>query len=152
MKNVLVVLALLMLCAVPAFAEDVPDATLSALGLGGMQVASDAEGMQVRGMSSNSQSTNLATFTLQLFDPATGASLDVSDSAFGRSTDENAGLNATSATETASVAQFSGVNINIDLLGQDTYDGVVNAFQVAGFSNAGSPMPANPITFTVTGF
>jgi opacity protein-like surface antigen len=152
MKNVLVVLAVLMVSAVPAFAEDVTDATLSALGLGGMQKASDAEGMQVRGMSSSSQNTVLTSFVLNLFDPATGASFVVEDSAFSRSTDENAGLNESSATEAVGVVQFSGVNIDIDLLGQATYDGVVNAFQSAGLGNAGSPEPANPITFTVPGF
>jgi hypothetical protein len=50
MKNVLVVLSVVsVLGAAPALAEDVPDVTLSALGLGGMQSVSDVEGSQVRG-------------------------------------------------------------------------------------------------------
>jgi len=53
MKNVVALAVLLALVAVPAFAEEVPQATLSALGLGDMQVVSDAQGMQVRGMSSS---------------------------------------------------------------------------------------------------
>jgi hypothetical protein len=54
MKNILVILSvLLVFVAVPVMAEDVPDATLSALGLGGMQSVSDAEGMHVRGQASS---------------------------------------------------------------------------------------------------
>jgi hypothetical protein len=65
MKNVLVVLSvLLVFVAVPAFADDVPDATLSALGLGGMQSVSDAEGAQVRGQAS---SFGLVTGTSLIF-------------------------------------------------------------------------------------
>ncbi len=52
MKNVVALAVLLALVAVPAFAEEVPQATLSSLGLGDMQVVSDAQGMQVRGMQS----------------------------------------------------------------------------------------------------
>lgn len=53
MRSVVAALVvLLVVAAAPAFAEEVPQATLSSLGLGGMQVVSDAEGMQVRGMSS----------------------------------------------------------------------------------------------------
>jgi hypothetical protein len=157
MKNVLLVLAVLVVCAVPTFAEEVPDAMLSALGLGGMQVVSDAEGMQVRGMSSASQGDVLSQFNLRLFDPSTGGNWDFSESDFGRATDENAGLNATTAIEQASVVQFTGPQggalvINIDVAGQDVYDAAVTPFQNAAFVNAGSPEPANPITFTVTQF
>jgi opacity protein-like surface antigen len=157
MKNVLLVLAVLVVCAVPAFAEDVPDAMLSALGLGGMQVVSDAQGMQVRGMSSASQGQVLPEFTLNLFDPSTGASWDYSSSASGEATDENAGLNATTAIEQAQVIQLTGPTggalvINIDVAGQDVYDATVTPFQNAAFVNAGSPEPANPITFTVMQF
>jgi len=52
MKSALALVVVMVLFAVPAFAGDVPQEALSALGLGGMQVVSDAEGMQVRGMSS----------------------------------------------------------------------------------------------------
>jgi opacity protein-like surface antigen len=51
MRNVLALVAVVALFAAPAFAGDgnVPQGTLSALGLGGMQVVSDAQGEQVRG-------------------------------------------------------------------------------------------------------
>jgi hypothetical protein len=53
MRSVLALGVVLLLFAAPAFAGDgnVPQGTLSSLGLGGMQVVSDAQGMQVRGMS-----------------------------------------------------------------------------------------------------
>jgi len=52
MKNALVIVAVL-LCATSAFADDgtVSSSALDALGLGQMQVMSDAQGMEVRGMS-----------------------------------------------------------------------------------------------------
>ena len=55
MKSVLTLVVALVFCAAPAFAADgnVPQGTLSALGLSGMQVMSDADGMQVRGKCSS---------------------------------------------------------------------------------------------------
>ncbi len=53
MKNVVALAVLLALVAAPALAGEVPQATLSSLGLGDMQVVSDAQGMQVRGMASS---------------------------------------------------------------------------------------------------
>src|SRR5207247_5046374 len=55
MKSFMMLFAVLVaLAAVPAVAGDrqVPQSTLRALGLGGMQVATDAQGMQVRGRQS----------------------------------------------------------------------------------------------------
>ena len=54
MKSALALAVVMVLFAAPAFAGDgnVSQGTLSSLGLGDMQVVSDAEGMQVRGMSS----------------------------------------------------------------------------------------------------
>jgi hypothetical protein len=55
MRSVLALGVVLLLFAAPAFAGDgnVPQGTLSSLGLGGMQVVSDAQGMQVRGLASS---------------------------------------------------------------------------------------------------
>ena len=55
MRNVLALVAVVALFAAPAFAGDgnVSQGTLSALGLGDMQVVSDAQGMQVRGKDSS---------------------------------------------------------------------------------------------------
>ena len=68
--------ASIVLTSVSAFAGDgtVPASTLRSLGLGEMQVLSDAEGIQIRGMSgSNAHARGLANVTLLLFDPATGS-------------------------------------------------------------------------------
>ena len=56
MRSVVAALVvLLVVAAAPVFAEDgnVPQATLSSLGLGGMETMSDAQGMEVRGMASS---------------------------------------------------------------------------------------------------
>ena len=75
MKNVLsvVVAALVVLGAIPALAADgnVPGATLSALGLSGMQEVSDAEGMQVRGMSAKTYASGRSMVVAWLVDPKT---------------------------------------------------------------------------------
>ncbi|HEX5103139.1 MAG TPA: hypothetical protein VFV87_04980 [Pirellulaceae bacterium] len=87
------------LVAVPALAADgVPAAKLRALGLGGMQVMSDADGMQVRGMSSNAASGGSSLIFGQLtFNDGVGTQFVVgSDFNVSRGTSENAGLNAVS--------------------------------------------------------
>ena len=56
MRSVVAALVvLLVVAAAPVFAEDgnVPQATLSSLGLGGMETMSDTQGMEVRGMASS---------------------------------------------------------------------------------------------------
>jgi hypothetical protein len=90
---------LLVLVAVAAFAGDgnVPQANLASLGLSGMQTASDAQGMQVRGMSSSAQATSLGFASMFLYDPNTGSSFVGGVNAFGRAADENAGSNAASS-------------------------------------------------------
>lgn len=102
MKNVLSVLAVLAaFVAVPAMAGDgnVAQGDLSSLGLGQMQVMSDAQGLTVRGMSSNSQSTGLLLASSLLFDPITGSDSRASLALFSRGTAENAGLNAASNSQ-----------------------------------------------------
>lgn len=94
MKSVLMVFAVLALAA-PALAGDgqVAQSDLAAVGLGQMSVLSDAQGMQVRGMSSSAEATGLLLGSGVLFDPSTGSSATASFSLFARGTAENAGLN-----------------------------------------------------------
>lgn len=97
MKNVLMVLAVLAVAA-PALAGDgqVSQSDLASVGLGQMSVMSDVQGMQVRGMSSNSQSTGLLLVSGLLFDPITGSDTRGSLALFSRGTAENAGLSPAS--------------------------------------------------------
>ena len=94
-----------------AFAqENVSDTDLAQLGLGSMQQMSDAEGMEVRGMSSNSQASSFGFFSLFAFDPQTGSSFSANAADFARNTAENAGLNATSTSN--STAGVTGAPFN----------------------------------------
>ena len=104
--SVFVVLALV---ASPAFAQDgsVSQDTLAALGLGDMQVMSDEQGMKVRGMSSNAQSTGLAAFSMLLANPLTGDVIQLGGSNFARGTAENAGVQVASAANVPFVDLFS---------------------------------------------
>ena len=142
MKNILclVVAALMVLGAIPAFAADgnVPEATLSALGLGGMQQVSDAEGMQVRGMSASVQASSLSLFSVVLFDPFSNAQWNFSGSDFSRSTDENAGLNATASVNVSSAAGMDAFSATITT-GANVWSAVVSVVNVSGLAVATSP-------------
>ena len=142
MKNALaLVVAVVVLVAMPALAEDgnVPQATLSALGLSGMHVVSDSEGMGVRGMSSTAQATSLSYVSVNLFDPATGASLSFVSVDYSRATDENAGLNATSSAEASTTAGIDSIAVDINLYAADVYDAVISVLGVTGNAQAMSP-------------
>ena len=142
MKNALclVVAALVVLGAIPAFAGDgnVSPATLSALGLGGMQVVSDAEGMQVRGTSASVQATSLSLFSAVLYDPFSGGNFTFSSSDFARATDENAGLNATASVNVSSAAGNSAFNATI-VTGANVWTATVSVINVSGLATAASP-------------
>ena len=100
-----------------------------------MQVISDVAGMEVRGMSSNTQSTSLSVFSAVMFDPLTGSVFQLSSNGFGRTTDENAGLNATSSSNATSAA---GLGM--------TFVATVNAFSatVSNFSANGLGIATSP--------
>lgn len=140
MRNVLALAVLMVLVAAPAFGGDgnVPEATLSALGLGGMQVASDAEGMQVRGMSSNAQGTSVSFFSAFLMDPFSGTNFAFIGAAFDRATDENAGLNATSSA-TVGTAAANAMFMATITTGLNTWTATISAINVSGMGMATSP-------------
>jgi hypothetical protein len=113
MKNVLVLVAVLIVGGT-ALAGDgqVSKSDLSAVGLNGLQVMSDAQGMSVRGLSSNASSGGQSLLFGQLsFTDANGTQFVVgSDVNVSFATAENAGLNAVS---TATHAQGSGLILTL---------------------------------------
>jgi hypothetical protein len=109
MKFALALAAVLALVASPALAGDgnVSPSKLKALGLGGIKVVSDAEGMKVRGMSSNA-ATSGASFAGAF--AVSGLNFAVAaDTQLAASSAENAGLNAASAAAAAQVANALAV-------------------------------------------
>lgn len=111
MKKCLMMIAVCLLAA-PANADDVPQQTLSALGLGEMTVMSDDAGMQVRGLSSNASAMGLSlTFGQLVYIDQFGQNFQVaSDVNAAMATAENAGLNAFStATSTQGSAIFGSL-------------------------------------------
>jgi hypothetical protein len=109
-KSLAIVAACLM--AAPAMAGEIPQGALVQLGLGGMEVMSDAEGMRVRGRSSNAVAGGTSLLFGQLvFNSDSGNQFVVgSDVNHFRATAENAGLNAVS---NASGNQGSGLNLSL---------------------------------------
>ena len=106
--------AVLAMGIAPAMAEDgrVSQATLSALGLGQMEVLSDADGMQVRGMSSSAMTMGTSLVFGQLIDPATKSFVVASDINTAGATAENAGKGLPSS---AQHVQGSGVALTLNV-------------------------------------
>jgi hypothetical protein len=111
MKKCLAIVAVCLMAA-PAMAGEIPQGALAELGLGGMQVMSDAQGMQVRGKSSNAVVSGTSLIFGQLVaDLPTGTNFIVgSDVNHYYSSAENAGLNASS---TATGSQGSGLILTL---------------------------------------
>ena len=84
------------LIAAPAFADEgqIPEATLASLGLGGMETLSDAQGMEVRGMSGNAFAMSLSMVTGFLIDPTTKNFVGGTDANRAQANAENAGKHA----------------------------------------------------------
>ncbi len=116
MKRAVAAIAVLLIAGVvPAVAEEgrVSETTLSALGLGGMNVISDAQGMEVRGMSSSAMSMGTSLVFGQLIDPETKSFVVGSDINTAAATAENAGKNIASA---ASHSQSSSLALQLDVV------------------------------------
>ncbi len=114
---------------VSAHAEDgnVSDASLAAFGFDGMEKMSDADGLQVRGMSSSAQSSSVSFASFLVFDPATGAAFSGQAADFSRGTAENAGLNIASNSTSSSTATIAAFNTTIISAG-NTFSAVFTAF------------------------
>ena len=104
------------LVAAPVLAGDghVPQSTLDAIGLAGMETLSDAEGMQVRGLSGNAHTQGLSLVSGVLIDSlGTKSYVFGSDVNYAHATAENAGLQVVTQ---ASHEQGSGIGLSLDVL------------------------------------
>ena len=138
MKSILAMMILVAtMVAAPVMAEEgnLSDATLSSLGLGSLQVLSDANGMEVRGMSSSSQASSLSFASFLIFDPNTGASWTGQVADFGRGTAENAGLSITSVASAQSAGGFTAFSTSVSN-GTDTFTAMFDLFGSSGSSMA----------------
>ena len=112
MKYVFAALLTVSSFAAPAFAADVPQSTLAELGLAGIEIVSDAEGMQVRGMSANAMTMGTSLVSGLLIDPATKSFIFGTDANAAMASAENAGLQVlTQATHT----QESAINLSLNV-------------------------------------
>lgn len=136
MRTALVVGLFVALTSMPAFAQDgnVSQATLKNLGLGGVQLMSDSEGLQIRGMSSNAESSGQSLIVGQLVDPLTNSFAFGSDTNRARGTAENAGLNPDSD---ANHTQGSALTLSLTV---GAYTGALSGgagFNLNNFSGIG---------------
>ena len=123
--SVSLVAVLVCLLTAPALAGDgnVPQSTLHSLGLAGMETVSDAEGMQVRGMSGCAQVSGLSLVTGLLLDPATNSYVWGTDANTARASAENAGCRIRAE---ASKEHLSTVELNLTV---DIDDGLYSHFE-----------------------
>jgi hypothetical protein len=116
MRYVLAIAAVLSATLVaPAFAADghVPAKTLKSLGLGSMQLLSDADGARVRGMSSSAVAMGTSLVSGLLIDPVTKSFIFGTSADASMATSENGGSGIPSH---AGSSQNSNVNINLSVV------------------------------------
>ena len=136
MKKSMLIAAMVALVAAPSLAGDgiVSKSKLRSLGLGQMAAMSDAQGMQVRGMSSSASATAVQQFSISIFlsDPVGSTSASFNGAGFGRGTAENAGLMilSTAGTFAAPVSASAGHGAFTTTIGTST--GSFSAFPAAG--------------------
>ena len=135
------------LLVVPASAGDrnVPQSTLDALGLGGIQVVSDEAGMQLRGMSASSRTAAVSAFSVTIVDPFSGSTTTQSGGQSSVGTDENAGLNATASASSSTNAQSTASTIVITT-GANTFNAAISALSSAtlGAARSAAIIPLAP--------
>lgn len=96
-----IVFAAFAFLAAPVVASEPAD--LLGLGLDSMQVVSEQEGMQVRGLSSNSAAMSVNSLAGLIFDPGTGS----------QSNFEAASFNSSSSNQTVNTANSSGAEASV---------------------------------------
>ena len=140
MKNCFTLMALVAaMVAAPLNAEDgnVSAATLSSLGLGGMELLSDTDGLAVRGMSSTAEATSMSYASFLVFDPNSGASFTGQAADFATSNAQNSGLNIASQVAASSAAGHSSFNTSI-ANGTDTFTASFSVFGASGMAAGNS--------------
>ena len=116
--SVSLVAVLVCLLAAPALAGDgnVPQSTLRSLGLADMEIVSDAEGMQVRGMSGCARVMGVSVVSGLLLEPSTKNFIFGSDANFVMANAENAGCRMRAEVYKEHLS-YVGLELTVDIGG-----------------------------------
>ena len=145
MKYVLALAAMFAALPTVGFAAD-----LSSFGLGDVEVISDAEGQNVRGLGMFSRSTSASGISMNVIDPNTGSQWNNFSTAFNTSddtkttTDVSSNLNSIGVgAETNALAQLADIDVTVsNAVGVDittfTFGTTGNAAMSAGKAIGGS--------------
>ena len=116
--SVSLVAVLVCLLAAPALAGDgyIPRSTLNRLGLGGMRTVSDAEGMQVRGMSGCARVMGISVVSGLLLEPSTKNFIFGSDANYVMANAENAGCRMRAEAYKEHLS-YVGLELSVDIDG-----------------------------------
>jgi len=139
MRNIFSVALAVILASVlaaPAFAGDghVPKSTLDRLGLAGMQPVSDAEGMQVRGMSGCARVLGRSLVSGLLLDPVTTSYVFGADSNSATSSAENGGCRVKAQ---ATHQQLSNVSLSLTVSIDNGLSSVFDGYLIGGAGGSG---------------
>ena len=140
MKSLLTLMILVAaIVAAPVMAEDgnVSDSTLASLGLGSMELLSDADGLAVRGMASTAEATSMSYSSFLVFDPNSGGSFTGQAADFATSNANNAGVSIASVVAASSAAGHSAFTASI-ANGADTFTASFSVFGASGMSAGNS--------------
>lgn len=88
------------------------DDSLAAFGLQGLNRITDAQAMQVRGMSSRSYSMGVASLSALIFDPATGTQVNIDIANFSNS-ESTGSVSTASSSAVEGVVGFTGLDIQV---------------------------------------
>ncbi len=124
---VMLVAVLAALTAAPAVADDgqVPQGTLRALGLGGIQVVSDSQGMQVRGRQSAFVSVSGTSLIFGQLNAGGGNFVVASSVNSVRNNGSSTASGQVTATGTH-LALLAGVTLNVTFPDTTTFAGTIN--------------------------
>jgi hypothetical protein len=114
--SVSLVVVLMCVLAAPALAGDgyVPQSTLRSLGLAGMETVSEAEGMQVRGMSGCARVMGISVVSGLLLEPSTKNFVFGSDANFVLANAENAGCRMRAEAYKEHLS-YVGLQLSVDI-------------------------------------
>jgi hypothetical protein len=89
-----------------------PELSFRDIGLGGLEVCDDAQGMRVRGQSSRSYSMGVASLSVLIYDPATGSQTNIDIAHFSNS-ESSAMVSDPTSAAVEGVVGFTGLGIEI---------------------------------------
>jgi len=102
------------------------------LGLGSLEIISDADGREVRGTAFGARSTSLATIAGVIYDYETGSRFNIDANNYGTAIDGNGSMYDRAAAESAVVSAVQGFTVSISRQSGSTFTASLDALSFGG--------------------